>query len=317
MSAADLIESQPSRFVVGIDLGTTNSAMCFVDTERSAWSVSTFAIPQLVSLGSVESRETLPSFHFQPPQSTDRALTQLPWDSGGRNYAVGFMARDEGQLAPTRLIASAKSWLSHHGVDRSAELLPWHGADDVDRLSPIDVTARYLEHLREAWDARHPEFPLAEQDIVLTLPASFDEVARELTVAAAARADLPRVVLIEEPQAAFYAWVDAHRETWQDEVCAGQKILVCDVGGGTSDFTLIRVRQSDESDASIQFHRIAVGEHLILGGDNLDLALASYLEPQLARREKTFCPPVGCASAFVSTGERDAVGARPARANDG
>ncbi len=197
------------------------------------------------------------------------------------------MARDEGMLAPGRMIASAKSWLCHAGVDRTAELLPWHGADDVERLSPIVVSGRYLRHIRDAWNHQFPNAPLAEQEIVLTLPASFDEVARELTVQAAAEAELPRVVLIEEPQAAFYAWVYAHRDNWETLVEPGQKILVCDIGGGTSDFTLIRVRAVEdlETSATVQFHRIAVGDHLILGGDNLDLALAHQLEQRLDQQK--------------------------------
>ena len=187
-------------------------------------------------------------------------------------------------MVPGRLISSAKSWLCHSGVDRTAALLPWHGAADVQRLSPVEVSARYLAHVRAAWDARFPQHPLAEQDFVLTLPASFDEVARELTIKAAALAGLPRVVLIEEPQAAFYAWIDAHRDRWDQLVKPGQKILVCDIGGGTSDFTLIRVRRGEGG--KVQFHRVAVGDHLILGGDNLDLALAHFLEQRARRRRR-------------------------------
>ena len=276
-------EATPSRYVVGIDLGTTNSAVAFVDTEQSAWQVQVFSIPQFVAAGQIESRETLPSFHFQPSDS--KSVDTLSWEQRGGGYIVGVMAREEGQLSPNRLIASAKSWLCHHGVDRTAELLPWQGDDDVERLSPIAVSARYLEHLRHAWDAEHPDHPLADQDVILTLPASFDEVARELTVQAAARAGLPKVILIEEPQAAFYAWVDQHRDDWHQRVQPGQRILVCDIGGGTSDLTLIRVRRAAQEAADdeefVQFHRIAVGEHVILGGDNLDLALAKYLESRL------------------------------------
>ena len=180
---------------------------------------------------------------------------------------------------PGRLIASAKSWLCHSGIDRLAELLPWHGAADVERLSPVEVSAGYLAHVRAAWNHHFPNDPLEAQEVVLTLPASFDEVARELTVKAAARANLPRVVLIEEPQAAIYQWIDAHEQNWQELVRPGQKILICDVGGGTSDFTLIRV--GVDSHGKTQFHRVAVGEHLILGGDNLDLALAHHVEHKL------------------------------------
>jgi hypothetical protein len=276
-------ENTPSRYVVGFDLGTTNSAVTFVDTTEEPWQVRVFAVPQLVAAGQVEARETLPSFHYQPGagELPSEAL-RLPWTSkspGESPHVVGFFARDHGAEAPGRLISSAKSWLCHSGVDRTADLLPWQGAADVQRLSPVEVSARYLAHVRAAWDARFPRHPLAEQDFVLTLPASFDEVARELTVKAAASAGLPRVVLIEEPQAAFYAWIDAHRNQWEQLVQPGQKILVCDIGGGTSDFTLIRVRSGQGG--KVQFHRVAVGDHLILGGDNLDLALAHYLEQRL------------------------------------
>jgi molecular chaperone DnaK (HSP70) len=274
-------DAAPSRYVVGIDLGTTNSAVAYVDTQAEPWRLETFAVPQVVAPGQVEAREVLPSFHYQPAQGElpPQAL-KLPWTKAAPAYAVGVFARDHGAVVPGRLIASAKSWLCHTGVDRTADLLPWHGAPDVDRLSPVEASARYLAHVREAWDAHFREHPLAEQDVVLTLPASFDEVARELTVKAAARAGLPRVVLIEEPQAAFYAWIYKHADDWEQLVTPGQKILVCDIGGGTSDFTLIRVRRGD--DGRVQFHRVAVGEHLILGGDNLDLALAYHLEQRLA-----------------------------------
>ena len=274
-----------SRYVVGLDLGTTNSAVCYVETAQESWQVRTFAVPQLVAPGQVEARETLPSFHYQPAAGEVAAgALRCPWDKQGPSYAVGVFARDQGTMAPGRLIQSAKSWLCHSGVDRTAPLLPWHGAADVERLSPVEVSARYLAHVRAAWDARFPRHPLSEQDFVLTLPASFDEVARELTVKAAALAGLPRVVLIEEPQAAFYAWIYAHRDNWEQLVHPGQKILVCDIGGGTSDFTLIRVRRGEGD--KIQFHRVAVGDHLILGGDNFDLALAQHIEQRLAGEGK-------------------------------
>lgn len=280
------IEGAPSRFVVGIDLGTTNSAAAYVDTAEEPWRVRTLGVPQLVAAGQIEARDTLPSFHYEAAAGElGGGALALPWGAKGRNWFVGFFARDHGETAPGRLVSSAKSWLSHSGVDRTAELLPWHGAPDVERLSPVEASARYLLHMREAWNYRFAEHLLEEQDVVLTLPASFDEVARELTVKAAARAGLPRVVLIEEPQAAFYAWIDAHRETWETQVQPGQKILVCDVGGGTTDFTLIRVRRGTDggnAGQKIQFHRVAVGEHLILGGDNLDLALAHHVEQRLA-----------------------------------
>lgn len=269
-----------SRYLVGIDLGTTNSAVAYVDTAESPPRVRTFAVPQLVAPVEVEARETLPSFHYEAASGEFAAgALALPWSERDRGYAVGFFARDHGTSVPGRLIASAKSWLCHPGVDRTAQLLPWHGAPDVERLSPVEASARCLEHIRAAWNHRFPQAPLAEQDVVLTLPASFDEVARELTVRAARLAGLPRVVLIEEPQAAFYAWLDAQGDHWEERVAPGQKILVCDIGGGTSDFTLIRAGRGEGG--KIKFHRVAVGEHLILGGDNLDLALAHAIERKL------------------------------------
>jgi molecular chaperone DnaK (HSP70) len=259
--------------------------MASVETTVTPWSIQTFVVPQVVAPGQIEARESLPSFHYQPAAGEfSPGALQLGWSTTEPTHMVGLFARDQGTLAPARLINSAKSWLCHPGVDRTAELLPWQGAADVDRLSPVTVSARYLQHFRAAWDAAHPQDPLAEQDFVLTLPASFDEVARELTVRAAQQAGLPRVVLIEEPQAAFYAWIAKHADEWERLVAPGQKILVCDVGGGTTDFTLIRVRKGP--DGLVQFHRVAVGEHLILGGDNLDLALAQSLEQKLTNGGK-------------------------------
>jgi hypothetical protein len=281
-----LVDSLPSRYVVGIDLGTTNSAVTFVDTQSSKPAVQTFLVKQLVAPSEIEARETIPSFHFQPPTNAIDTL-RLPWQQKPASFCVGFHARDEASKAPTRAIASAKSWLCHNGVDRRAEILPWRAADDVDRLSPVEVTARYLNHIRQAWDFAFGQHPLSEQDVVITLPASFDEVARELTIQAAKIATLPRLFLIEEPQAAFYAWVDRHAEDWESRIQVGQKILVCDIGGGTTDFTLIRAQPSEAEKGKVQFHRVAVGNHLILGGDNLDLALAKHLE-QKATKGKGF-----------------------------
>ncbi|MEM7355597.1 MAG: Hsp70 family protein [Acidobacteriota bacterium] len=281
MSAENHHESP--RYVVGIDLGTTNSAACFVDTEAEPWTIETFLIHQLTAPSTVERRETLPSFHYEPlAADAEGGALRLPWERDGGKPAghwVGTLARDRGAEVPGRLVASAKSWLSHSGVDRTAALLPWHGAPEVRKVSPMTVSARYLEHLRQAWDFSHPEHPLAEQDVMLTVPASFDEIARELTVSAAKEAGLPRVVLIEEPQAAFYAWISRRAESAEAPLEAGQNVLVLDVGGGTTDLTLIRVE--GETGGELRFRRVAVGEHLILGGDNLDLALAQHLEAQL------------------------------------
>lgn len=288
-------DSQLSRYVVGIDLGTTNCAAALVDSQSIGssgdWKVETLAIPQWVDWGQIERRATLPSFHYELPDAEVASLAAgLPWENaarqrqngdGSERFAVGMLARDAGMRRPGRRIASAKSWLSHDGVDRSAPLLPWHGDSDVARHSPVTVSSRYLQHIRGAWDDAHPDHPLHQQDVVITLPASFDEVARELTVAAARAAGLSRVFLIEEPQAAFYAWINRHRDDWHRCVSPGQMVLVCDIGGGTSDFTLIRVRPAGQSGDQVQFHRVAVGKHLILGGDNLDLALARFAESKL------------------------------------
>ena len=290
------------RFVVGIDLGTTNCAVAFVDLAVNT-AVQVFQIPQLVAPGEVEARETLPSFHYEPTAAEQPSM-RLPWQTETPDHVVGVLARDRGAASPGRLVVSAKSWLSHSGVDRNAPLLPWHGLPNVTKLSPGEATARTLAHIREAWNFAHPDSPLEEQEIVITIPASFDEVARELTVAAARRAKLPRVVLLEEPQAAFYAWIHAHGKHWHTLVKEGQKILVCDIGGGTSDFTLIAVQPEDrlpaclgqqassllnpstsnDKNCTVRFHRFAVGEHLILGGDNLDLALAHHVENKLGSK---------------------------------
>jgi molecular chaperone DnaK (HSP70) len=274
-------EQPVARYLVGIDLGTTNSALAYVDAAEKTWRVRDFAVPQLVAPGQVEGRAVLPSSHYEPAASeVAREMLRLPWNTEAPGYVVGAMASDFGAQSPGRMVVSAKSWLSHRGVDRTAPLLPWHGAEDVERLSPVQVSGRYLAHLAGAWDAGHPEHPLAAQDAVLTVPASFDEVARELTVQAARLAGINSLTLVEEPQAAFYAWIDAQGEKWDRRVQPGQTILVCDVGGGTCDLTLIRARPAEGG--KVMFHRVAVGEHLILGGDNLDLALAHHVETKIA-----------------------------------
>lgn len=290
-----LIDQLPSRYVVGIDLGTTNSAVTYIDTTAPNWDIQILSIAQLVSADLIESLDVLPSFHFQPVSSGQTNKLAMPWDKKSPSFCVGAFARDQTAKTSGRGIASAKSWLCNTAVDRTAAVLPWQSAGDVQKLSPVEVSSRYLKHIARAWDHQFPDQPLADQDIVLTLPASFDEVARELTVTAAADAGLKRVVLIEEPQAAFYAWVHKHKNDWDQKISVGQKILVCDIGGGTTDFTLIRVRKFDgkaqdqENDDQenkgqkneVQFHRVAVGNHLILGGDNLDLAIAKFIEQKL------------------------------------
>lgn len=267
-----------SKYVVGIDLGTTNSALAYAEsaaTPDAPSPITGLAIPQVVGVNDVADRPLLPSFLYLPaakefpPGSLD-----LPWKSPG-DRVIGTFAREHGAKVPGRLVSSAKSWLSNEGVDRRSPVLPWTGADDVARISPVAASSAYLEHLREAWNARvagkSPADRLENQDVYLTVPASFDAVARELTTEAATRAGLRHITLIEEPQAAFYAWLAANGDRWRRKVKVGDILLVCDVGGGTTDFTLIAV--SDE-EGDLVLSRLAVGEHILLGGDNMDLALA-------------------------------------------
>jgi hypothetical protein len=271
-----------ARWAVGIDLGTTNSALAFRPLEDDA-QVEVFGTPQLVRAGAVAARPLLPSFLYVPhPSELPAGATALPWGPG--DPIVGEWARALGAETPVRLVSSAKSWLSHPTLDRRAASLPAGSPDEVPKLSPLDASARYLAHLRAAWDhamARgDPALGLAAQAVTLTVPASFDAVARELTVEAARAAGLGEVALLEEPQAALYAWVDAMGERWRREVRPGDLILVVDVGGGTTDFSLIAVvdRAGD-----LGLERIAVGDHILLGGDNMDLALAHVLEAKVAK----------------------------------
>ena len=269
-----------SRYLVGIDLGTTNCAVAYVDTTRSL-AVQHFPIPQLVNETVTAPLPMLPSFLYLPgPHDLPAGSLVLPWDRE-RDYAVGQLARVQGARVPGRLVSSAKSWLSHAGVDRQAAILPWGGPPEVTKLSPVEASARYLLHIREAWNQRMgKQYALDTQQVILTVPASFDEVARELTVQAAQQAGLTRVTLLEEPQAAFYAWLATHTDSWQNQLRAGNSILVCDIGGGTTDFSLIAVTEGKNQ---LQLERVTVGEHLLLGGDNMDIALARRVEVRLTK----------------------------------
>jgi molecular chaperone DnaK (HSP70) len=275
-----------SRFVVGIDLGTTNSALAFADTGKGEEApIAVLSIPQLVRAGDVADRSLLPSFLYLPkPGEQPVGSLALPWDAH-RDYAVGEFARNFGVQVPTRLVSSAKSWLCHPGVDRRSPLLPWKAPEDVRKVSPLEASTRYLQHLREAWNfviAKDvADHRLEHQEVVLTVPASFDAAARDLTVEAARAAGLENVTLLEEPQAAFYAWIQSFGDAWREQVEVGDVILVCDVGGGTTDLTLIAVA---EEDGQLVLQRIAVGDHILLGGDNMDLALAHHLQQDFARR---------------------------------
>ncbi len=268
-----------SRYVVGIDLGTTNSALGYADmreaTDDKPAPIKALAIPQVVGVNDASERAVLPSFLYLPASKEFPAgALDLPWKSP-LDRLVGSFARDHGAKVPGRLVSSAKSWLSHPGVDRKAPILPWTAADDVTKVSPVDASSAYLAHLRDAWNhliaGKTAADRLEHQEVFLTVPASFDAVARELTVEAAQQAGLERVTLLEEPQAAFYSWLAAHGDSWRKKVKVGDLLLVCDVGGGTTDFTLISV--SDEG-GDLALTRLAVGEHILLGGDNMDLTLA-------------------------------------------
>lgn len=267
-----------SRYLIGIDLGTTNCAVAYVDTTRPGV-VQHFPLQQLVNEATVAAQPTLPSFLYLPgTHELPEGSLALPWDRE-RRYAVGHFARVQGARVPGRLVSSAKSWLCHPDVDRHAAILPWGSADDVAKLSPVEASARYLLHIREAWNHRMGKaFAVETQQVILTVPASFDEVARELTVQAAERAGLPHVILLEEPQAALYAWLAAHPDSWQTQLRAGSVILVCDIGGGTTDLSLVAVTAGK---SQLQLDRVAVGDHLLLGGDNMDLALARLAETRL------------------------------------
>ena len=269
------------RYCVGIDLGTSNSALAYADLNARDpdAAVSVFEVPQLVGPGALAPRPLLPSHLYLPgPHELPEGALGLPWDGAHRGPAVGGFARDQGARVPGRHVASAKSWLCHPAVDRTAAILPWGAPPEVGRISPVEASARILEHLRRAWDAAHPQAPLAEQDVVITVPASFDEGARALTLRAAAEAGLPRPALLEEPQAAFYDFTRVHRGALAQELAGVRLVLVCDIGGGTTDFTLIAVEGSGEEPV---LRRLAVGDHLLLGGDNMDIALARRAEADL------------------------------------
>ncbi len=270
------------RYIIGIDLGTTNSAISYVDLQAGEGQkkrIQLFAIPQMTGPGEVSRLPVLPSFLYVPGDY-DISKENLVADQANAdgNFA-GAYARDHGAKVPARLVSSAKSWLCHNSADRKAPILPWGASEDVHKVSPVYATAAYLKHIRNAWNSSQSEDDdfLEYQLVIVTVPASFDEVARELTIEAAALAGLDNVILLEEPLAAFYSWLMTHEDRWHEYVQPNELVLVCDVGGGTTDFTLIYLR---DVDGRPRFERIAVGDHLILGGDNIDLALARRIEMQ-------------------------------------
>ncbi len=271
-------------YIIGIDLGTTNCGLAYADANApdplTPAPVNLFAIPQLVNPGEVREEPLLPSFLYIPgPNDFPAGSLTLPWNAK-LSAIVGQLAQKRGSENAGRLVSSAKSWLSYSGVDRTSPILPIAAPDGVPKISPVAASKAYLEHLRFAWNQKMPDAPFNRQSVLITVPASFDAVARELTQQAAEQAGYTNIILLEEPQAAFYAWIERNPD-WRQKVQVGDLILVVDIGGGTTDFTLIAVT---EEAGQLKLDRSAVGEHILLGGDNMDLALARTVELQLAEK---------------------------------
>jgi len=275
-----------ARYCVGIDLGTTNSVVAYTPLDADQAELRLLPVPQSVAAGQVESRDSLPSFLYIAPDSEALAYA-LPWQqpansnhaNAAGNHVIGEAARAKAAQSPQRVVATAKSWLTHSRVDRRAAILPWQAPDEVAKVSPLAATAGYLRHLAAAWNHAHPDAPLADQAVVLTVPASFDPAARDLTREAALAAGLPSdLVLLEEPQAAVYRWLQGTGDQWRQELQPGDSMLVIDVGGGTTDLTLVRLT---ETEGNVELQRKAVGNHLLVGGDNMDLALAYFVAQRL------------------------------------
>ncbi|MGD8109202.1 Hsp70 family protein [Vibrio sp. TRT 17S01] len=284
---ASVETQQTPKFSVGIDLGTTHCVMSFVDTHDEDARVEVMPIPQLTAPGTVETRSQLGSFLYQPHEHEMNPQSRvLPWSSEPKAL-VGAIARNLGSKTPIRLVASAKSWLCHAGVNRRDAFLPAGSPEEVEKVSPLRATELYLEHLKDAWNHTNPNHNLADQDVTITVPASFDPAARDLTAEAARNVGFVHLTLLEEPQAALYNWIDNSDDKWRDEVEVGDIVLVVDIGGGTTDLSLVEVT---EDEGNLTLNRIAVGEHILLGGDNMDLALAYRLKMKLAQEGKELQP---------------------------
>ncbi|MGA7931179.1 MAG: Hsp70 family protein [Candidatus Sulfotelmatobacter sp.] len=273
-----------AKYIVGIDLGTTNSALarCNASAAEEESRIEVRSIPQLVNPNEVAERTLLPSSLYIPGDfDFPKGSLALPWEAEPQ-FVIGELARKRGAESPNRLVASAKSWLSYAGVDRTAPILPWQAPEEVPKLSPVETSSQFLRYLRTVWESDEAgelgELALAQQDVLLTVPASFDEEARELTRRAAEQAGYPHVTLLEEPLAAFYAWLESQGDAWRRRIKVGDLVLVCDVGGGTTDLSLIVV---SEENGDLTLKRVAVGDHILLGGDNMDLALARVLQQRL------------------------------------
>ncbi|MFZ2169033.1 MAG: Hsp70 family protein [Methylococcaceae bacterium] len=278
------------RFSVGIDLGTTHCVLSYADIgnmDDREFSQQVMAIPQLTSPGVVEESYQLPSFLYQAHEAElAEGSTTLPW-TAKPDYLVGEIARNLGSKTPIRLVSSAKSWLCHTGVNCKSPILPADAPEEIERVSPFQATTAYLQHIHDAWQNLHPNAPLAEQDLVITVPASFDPAARELTVESARAVGLEQAILLEEPQAALYSWIEKSQGDWRKQATCGDIILVIDVGGGTTDLSLIAVT---EKDGNLELTRVAVGDHILLGGDNMDLALAYSVKAKLEKDGKRLEP---------------------------
>jgi molecular chaperone DnaK (HSP70) len=278
------------KYSVGIDLGTTHCVMSYADfahLDGDEFQQQVVPIPQLTAPGNVEDNFQLPSFIYQAhKEELAKESIALPWTHEPR-HLVGEIARNLGSKTPIRLVSSAKSWLCHSGVDCKASILPPDAPEEVERISPFQATVAYLEHLKSAWLHQHPDAPLEQQDLVITVPASFDPAARELTVEAAKVVGLGHAILLEEPQAAFYSWIEKNHDHWRKQVHVGDIILVVDIGGGTTDLSLIAVT---EKDGNLELTRVAIGDHILLGGDNMDLALAYRIKAKLENDDKELQP---------------------------
>ncbi|MGZ4981041.1 MAG: Hsp70 family protein [Methylobacter sp.] len=278
------------RFSVGIDLGTTHCVLSYADLDNiddEEFSPEVLAIPQLTSPGSVEEKHQLPSFLYLAHEAElAEDSTSLPW-TAKPDYLVGEIARNLGSKTPIRMVSSAKSWLCHAGVDCKEPILPAEAPDEVERISPFEATTAYLQHLCDAWQNLNPNAPLEQQDVVITVPASFDPAARELTVEAARAVGLDQAILLEEPQAALYSWIEKSHGDWRKHAEVGDIILVIDIGGGTTDLSLIAVTQQE---GNLELTRVAVGDHILLGGDNMDLALAYTVKAKLEKDGKRLEP---------------------------
>ncbi|MBT3878000.1 MAG: Hsp70 family protein [Candidatus Scalindua sp.] len=277
-----------TKYIIGIDLGTTHCVLSYTEAQIKEDSdvpnINIFEIPQVIAQGEIKSQPLLPSFLFLPGEhDVPEGSLAVPWDRE-IDCTVGEFARQRGAEIPNRLVSSSKSWLCHSSIDRTKPILPWESPPETRRVSPVEASGHLLKHLREAWNyemaSEDPDARLEDQEIYLTVPASFDAVARELTVKAAESAGLSNMTLLEEPQAAFYAWIESQKN-WRKIVKAGESILVCDIGGGTTDLSLIQVA---EEDGNLILRRVAVGNHILLGGDNMDLTLAYAIHSKLAQK---------------------------------